>query len=121
MVVVQYTARIHNERIITALRTALGSAAPSRKTFNFRLVSPETNLKLTGFAHNGVTPLGATERLPIILSHRIARLEHGAFWLGAGDVDLKWRVSIEDFLRVFDPIIANITHDDVVPDPDPTQ
>ena len=31
------------------------------------------------------------------------------FWLGAGEVDLKWRVSTADFIRHYDPIIADIT------------
>jgi hypothetical protein len=38
--------------------------------------------------------------LPIILSHLIAK--KGFFWLGGGHVDLKIRVSVEEFLRKWD-------------------
>ena len=119
LIIVQYTARLHNERLGQAIRS-LHEVPPSRKLFNFRLVSPEQNDLLTGYSHNGVTPLGCREKLPVIISDRIAALNPPFIWLGAGEVDLKWRVSVEDLFKRFDPIVANITYDEVNEDPEPT-
>lgn len=33
-------------------------------------------------------------------------------WLGGGEVDVKWRVSLADFRRVFRPLVADITAQD---------
>lgn len=49
----------------------------------------QVNDRLTGFSHNAVTPVGMLERLPIVLSHRIAALQPALFWMGGGEVDLK--------------------------------
>ena len=46
----------------------------AKRYFNLRLASEEANDRLTGFAHNAVSPVGLAEPLPIILSHRWAPL-----------------------------------------------
>ena len=110
MVVVQYTAKMNSEKLNRLIRASSGM---SKKHFNFRLCPPEINDELTGFSHNGVTPLGSKQKLHIILSDAILKLAkvHGRdfFWLGGGEVDLKWRISTTDFIKFFDPIIADIT------------
>jgi len=113
MVIVQYTARLHNEKIAQAIRSLYTDPAcppPSKKQYNFRLCSPEDNERLTGYTHNGVTPLGTREKLPIIMSHLIADLNPAFFWLGAGEVDLKLRISFKEFVEHFQPLIADITY-----------
>lgn len=110
--VVQYSARLHNEKVSQTVRRLIPEPKPSARKFNFRLVDTETNDKLTGQQHNGVTPLGSRETVPIILSHKIAALPHAFLWLGGGEVDLKWKISVADFIRHFDPIIDDITYDD---------
>jgi prolyl-tRNA editing enzyme YbaK/EbsC (Cys-tRNA(Pro) deacylase) len=113
MVVIQYTGRLHNERLAKAVRQI--QEGP-RKQYNYRLCSPATNAELTGYEYNGVTPLGCLQDIPIVLSHRIAELKQPFFWLGAGEVDLKWRVSTAEFIRHFKPLVANITYDDMKED-----
>jgi len=94
MMIVQYhNARIHNEKLIQYVCRKIGNSKHGKKQYNFRLCPEEASAKLTGYEHNGVTPLGATTRMPILLSHRIAQLPEQSFWLGAGEVDLKWKVS----------------------------
>ena len=110
MVIVQYTARLHNERLGQVIRS-LSTPPPSRNAFNFRVCPPEVNDELTGFSHNGVTPLGTRRNVPIILSDRIAKLENGFFWLGGGEPDVKIRFSVKEFIAHFNPIIGNITYD----------
>ncbi len=50
---------------------------------------PQVNDALTGYSHNAVSPIAMKERLPIVLSHKIAQLQPEEFFLGAGEVDLK--------------------------------
>ena len=116
--VVQYTARLHNEKIGAAVR-ALNAVPPARKLFNFRVCSPEANAELTGYSHNAVTPLGCRQRVPVIISDRIAKLAPGFIWLGGGEVDLKWRVDVAELFKWCDPIVADVTYEEVNEDPEP--
>lgn len=115
--VIQYSARLHNDKIGHAIRRLHPQETrPPSKNFNFRLTDPDVSFEITGQAHNGVTPLGSKNKVPIILSHKIAQLEDGFLWLGGGEVDLKWRVSVADFVKLFDPIIDDITYDEPLHD-----
>lgn len=80
LIVVQYTARLHNDKITAAVRSQSANP-PGRKQFNFRLCSPEVNDALTGYSHNAVSPLGCKEKLPVIVSDRIAKLNPSFLWL----------------------------------------
>ncbi len=51
----------------------------------------------------------------MIMSHEIDKLPF--LWLGGGEVDVKWRVSVDDFKRAFRPVVANITSDHAVASP----
>jgi hypothetical protein len=53
LVVVQYTARLHNERLGQAIRS-LSTPPPGRNAFNFRVCPTEVNDELTGYSHNGM-------------------------------------------------------------------
>lgn len=64
------------------------------------MLKEDQNEFMTGYIHNGVEPFMMKTPLPIILSHLIAK--KGFFWLGGGHVDLKIRVSVEEFLRKWD-------------------
>ena len=48
-----------------------------------RLCPEDVSDALSGFGHNGVSPVGLATPLPIVLSHRIARLEPDFFFCGA--------------------------------------
>jgi len=112
LVVFQYTRRAHNEKLCRHASKDLCNGKISTKKFNFRLAPEEVSNALSGYSHNAVTPLGMRCPLHIVLSHHIAQLDH--FWLGAGEVDLKWRVPVSQFLEKFKPTVADITYDEMV-------
>ncbi len=57
-----------------------------------------------------VSPVGCKVQLPIIMSHRIAELTPAFFWMGGGEVDLKLGVRTEEFVRLVQPMVADITY-----------
>ncbi|KAF4744761.1 hypothetical protein FOZ63_033847, partial [Perkinsus olseni] len=62
------------------------------------------------FTHNAVTCVGMATKMPVIISDRIIdELPYEDFWLGGGHIDLKLRMCKEEFLSVFDPVVADIT------------
>lgn len=114
MVIVQYTAKLCNESIQKRLRelnVEKKGSSPPKKNWNFRLCDPEEQTKMTGFGHNAVCPLGSATRLPVILSHKIAELgKEAQVWFGGGEVNLKWRIGVDEFINHFQPIVADITY-----------
>ena len=67
---------------------------------------------ITGYDHNAVTPIATKEKIPLIISHRIAELEPDFFWLGAGEVLLKVGFSAARFTDVYGAHVVNCTYDD---------
>ena len=67
---------------------------------HLRLLKPQENEEMTGYKHNAVEPFMMTTRLPCIISKAIS--ENRFFWLGGGHVDLKIRVSVEEFKEKWD-------------------
>lgn len=118
VVCVQYIARLHNEKLCKAVRAHIVNtkgkeACPGKKHFNMRLVSTEVNSELTGFSHNGVSPLGCKNKIPMIVSDKIMPFKgtkDDYIWLGGGHVNLKWRISIDELLEHYEPIVADITY-----------
>lgn len=45
--------------------------------------------------------------IPVVLSKAITELNPAYLWLGGGEVDLKLGMSIDDFMRVKQPLIAD--------------
>jgi prolyl-tRNA editing enzyme YbaK/EbsC (Cys-tRNA(Pro) deacylase) len=106
-VVVQYRRKLRAEdlgKVLKKLNAAAGNIV-SAKQFNFRLA--EDCEELTGYMPNGVTPLGLRTPMPIILDRDVAKLESA--WLGGGEVDLKWRVCMAEFVSAFKPIVGDVT------------
>jgi prolyl-tRNA editing enzyme YbaK/EbsC (Cys-tRNA(Pro) deacylase) len=85
----------------------LSKSSLGKKNFNFRLAPEDVSNELSGFEHNAVTPIGMKTCVPIILDKPIADLKF--IWLGGGEVDVKWGIPTEEFIRVFDPIIAEVS------------
>mmetsp|Transcript_6076 Transcript_6076/g.16174 ORF Transcript_6076/g.16174 Transcript_6076/m.16174 type:complete len:230 (+) Transcript_6076:503-1192(+) len=115
-VIVQYTRKLDTDLIAKAMhgRPENAERGVPRKAFNFRLA--EGVEELTGFVNNAVTPLGPKMwRVPILLSHCVPALRAPRqIWLGGGEVDLKWRVDVENFVQALEPIVMNITPDEPV-------
>lgn len=113
--VIQYSARLHNEKVAHSIRRLHPQETRKPlKNYNFRWTEPEVSLAMTGHPHNGVTPLACKTKIPIIISHKIADLPAGYFWFGAGEVDLKIRMSVAEFVSHFadNIIIDDITYDE---------
>jgi len=113
MVFVQYTAKLHAEKLHTFVRSLAAKTGKSlsKKQVNMRLVPEEVNTALTGFEHNAVAPVGCAVKIPMIVSHRIASLQPEFFWLGGGEVDLKLGLSWSEFNDVYQPFVADCTYD----------
>jgi len=118
LVIVQYTARLNNEKLVKLLRDAQAKANREpigKKNFNFRLCPADVSQQLTGFGHNAVSPIGTTHKLPVIMSDKVmAFAENDSnsnyIWLGGGEVNLKWRVGVKEFVRAFNPVVHDVTY-----------
>ena len=99
-VVLQYDGpKLNKEKMTDLVRGMEGKAAVGKKQYNMRMVSEEANLTLSGFEHNAVTPVGMAQRMPIIVSAPLAAFEE--MWLGAGEVDLKLKVNVQQFVAAY--------------------
>ena len=97
LVVVQYMATIDSKKLESEIRTiAPPTARLPAKNFEFKVAKQTDSDRLTGFEHNSVSPFGLAQDVPIVLATAI---ETGVnfFWMGAGDVDLKLGMSVDDF------------------------
>lgn len=90
----------------------LGGGKFGIKWYNMRLAPEAVSDELTGFEHNGVSPIALKTRLPIVMSHKIAELRPDVFFLGAGEVDLKVGFSAADFVAAYKPMVMDITYDE---------
>lgn len=94
-------------RIIKDINKAAGRTPPTNKALHFRLA--EDCIGVTGFPPNGVTPVGMTTPMPIVLDKKLTTLEPPMFWMGGGEVSLKLSVDTQEFISCFDPIIGTVT------------
>ncbi len=101
-VVVQYGRKVDTE----LLGRAFSGAAAGRAKPNFRMADDCEGL--TGYTPNAVTPLGLRTPMPLFVDSAVAALRP-YFWLGAGAVDLKWRVTWGEFDAAFRPSVAHIS------------
>jgi prolyl-tRNA editing enzyme YbaK/EbsC (Cys-tRNA(Pro) deacylase) len=105
--VFQYVERFDTEKVLRLVKDM--NSGLGKKQFNYRLANPEASQKMTGFGYNAVVPFGTTDRIPVILSEKIAALSPAFFWMGGGHVDCKVRVDTEEFLNVVKPFVGDIT------------
>lgn len=111
LVLVQYTARLNSDKLRAFVQKA-HTGKLSKKQINMRLCPEDISNELTGFEHNGVSPIAIKTRLPIIMSDKIVALQPDMFWLGAGEVDLKVGMSAADFVTAYEPYVVDCTYDD---------
>lgn len=99
LVVIQYEATLDVKKLATSIRKLRPVAERlDESQFDLRVASSEDNDRITGYAHNSVTPFGLKEQVPIILSSAI--VPYGYFWMGGGHVHLKLGMSVSDFMKV---------------------
>jgi hypothetical protein len=140
-VVTQYCRRFHADRLKSALwKLHADRGQPMAKQhFNMRLCPEDESARLTGFAHNAVTPVGSATPLCVVLSHHLLELPAeqqeapeeeqagkvgewgvgpgnggGWFWMGGGEVDLKLRVDAREFARVYGAVVLDCTYDEIL-------
>ncbi|CCW70311.1 unnamed protein product [Phytomonas sp. Hart1] len=107
LLVVQYVERFDADLVMRFIRKF--NPTIGKKKFNFRLASSEESLELTGFPSGAVVPYGTRQKIPIILSSSITKLEPRFFWTGGGHLHCKARIDLDNFLEVMNPMIAPIT------------
>jgi prolyl-tRNA editing enzyme YbaK/EbsC (Cys-tRNA(Pro) deacylase) len=110
LVIVQYTHKLHRERLIDAVRALEGDKAQGvpKSKYNLRLVEGTVSDALSGFEHNAVSPLGLRTPMPILIHAEILQLPRQHFWLGGGEVDVKLRFDTAAFVDHFKPLSAHI-------------
>eukprot|EP00741_Cyanophora_paradoxa_P022347 tig00021462_g21575.t1 len=108
-VIIQYSTRMHPERLMKAVR-ALKEGKVARQYYNFQFAPPEVAFELTGFAFNGVCPVGMRTKVPIILSEAAAGVEGGAIWLGGGDPYVKVELRVEELVSRLGAFVAPVIY-----------
>eukprot|EP01084_Bolivina_argentea_P078128 141750_1 len=112
LVIFQYVTRINSEKMMKFARK-IHENKVGKKKFKFRLADSEANAIETGFKHNAVTPIGLkNKKIPIILSDRL--LELGHFWMGGGEYDVKLAVDTKQFIKIYEPYVADIVYDGTI-------
>jgi hypothetical protein len=110
-VVVQYIDKISQPKLLAAC-----SAAAGAKVTGVTMAKEEDAVGLSGSSYNGMTPIlmrpdaaHAAFDVKVILSRPIAALDPPFFWLGGGEVDVKFGVMTVAFVRKLKPIIFDIS------------
>lgn len=95
MVINQYTRKINSDKFIKFVKNE--STTLTKSMINMRLAPADVSARLTGYTHNAVTPFGLATALPMIISHHLLALTaspvYDYVWLGAGEKDLKVKVT----------------------------
>ena len=110
-VVVQYVDKISQRKLLQVASSVVG-----KKVVDVTMAKEEEATKLSGSEHNAMTPVFmrptkefAKYNVPVILSEKIAALDPPFFWLGGGEVDVKYGIDTRKFVEIFKPIIYNIS------------
>jgi len=102
-VLVQYLTAFSADKVLKAVKAL--NPGLSKKFFNFQ--HAEGCEELTGYEFNSVAPFGMKRAMPFVISEGIAKLDQ--CWLGGGHVDVKLSLDVAEFIRVCQPIVADIT------------
>jgi prolyl-tRNA editing enzyme YbaK/EbsC (Cys-tRNA(Pro) deacylase) len=106
---VQYTARLNADKLKNYIHR-LSHGKFGKQYYNMRLCPEDVSDSLSGYEHNAVSPIGIKTPLPIIMSHKLAQLHPGFFFLGAGEVDLKVGFSAAEFVDKYNPMVVDCTY-----------
>ena len=80
-----------------------------RKRFHFQLADEKISNNLSGFNHNGVTPFGLLNPIPVVVCSRCLTVKPPYLYMGGGEVDIKLGISTDDFLRSTRAIVGEIS------------
>jgi prolyl-tRNA editing enzyme YbaK/EbsC (Cys-tRNA(Pro) deacylase) len=108
LVVIQYTDKMSTKKLNMYMRQWSGMVQSS-KVFNMRIAPEEVAQKLTGFGKNGVSPIGITSDILVLVTEKITRLEPSVLFLGAGHVDWKIGLPVELLLKATRSDVVDIS------------
>jgi prolyl-tRNA editing enzyme YbaK/EbsC (Cys-tRNA(Pro) deacylase) len=110
-VVVQMIDRINHSKLLAGCSQISGA-----RVSDVSVAREEDAVGLTGSIYNGMTPVlmkpdtaHAHLSVKVVMSRRIAALEERFFWLGGGEVGVKFGVATFAFIAKFKPLIFDIS------------
>ncbi|KAJ8663204.1 hypothetical protein O0I10_001381 [Lichtheimia ornata] len=106
-VVTQYIAPVNTAKLLDYYRGLVEKPA-GKKFYNFRLAKHEISFELTGFRTGGVTPIGMDKPIPIILADSITKLSPSTFVMGAGHIDWKIALPVQDFIKATNCLVLDL-------------
>ena len=90
LVVVQYQAKLDTDLLVDLIHTLRPPTSRlPRKRFHFRLAPEHVSDTLSGFQHNGVSPFGMHQDIPIVICSHCLDVQPSYLFMGGGKVDIK--------------------------------
>ena len=109
--VVQYVDKISTKKLLE-----ISSEVVGKKVQDVSLANEADATNLSGSINNAMTPVYLRPakgyekyQVTIILSQKIAALNPQFFWLGGGEVDVKFGINTLKFVTTFKPLIYDIS------------
>lgn len=107
MLLFQYVERFDAELVMRVVKD--WNPGVGKKKFNFRLAPEEVSEQITNFTHGAVAPFCTPTKIPVLMSSSILSLSPPYIWAGAGHIDCKLRIDVQEFIDVVKPVIASFT------------
>lgn len=108
MVLLQYVDSFSSHDLVKFLKS-LDKKEDKHNQYRFAYADEEKGLELSGFEHNGISPIAMKHPIPVVLSDRILKLDPGIFWLGGGNLNIKGRCNPTEFVEKTGCLVASIT------------
>ncbi|ORZ01476.1 hypothetical protein BCR43DRAFT_470169 [Syncephalastrum racemosum] len=105
--VIMYIAPVNTQKLMHFARD-LKERTISKKYYNFRLAPTEVSFELTGFEKGGVCPIGMDQPVPVILAESITKLDPPVLFIGAGHIDWKLALPVQDFIKATNCMITDL-------------
>jgi len=105
IVVFQYVEKFDSDKLMKYFRDV--NPGIGKKNFNYRV--SDKGEELTGFSPGGFTVFGMKENITVVLSQKVLQLLPKSLVLGGGHIDVKLMIDAAEFIRVLQPIVADVT------------
>ncbi|CAO3584030.1 unnamed protein product [Absidia cylindrospora] len=106
-VITRYNSPVNTQVLLNFARS-LNNKAISKKNYNFRLADSQVSWKMTGYKKGGVCPVGMKNDIPMIMAESVTRLSPPVMYMGAGHIDWKLGVPVQDFISKTGCMVANL-------------
>ena len=108
---VQYIDKVNNRKLLDAASKIIGS-----KVTQIQRAEESIAGKLSGAKHNAMTPVFLRPQkgyekynVSVLMSQKIAAMNPPFFWLGGGEIDVKYGIDTRKFVATFKPHIFDIS------------